>query len=217
MVNGQRIRQAIYGVEFDQRAGVMQMKDHLKDVPSKEVVRWLEKESRKWDYSELLYGVKNIEEIFGTSFTPKRLIELYFEESEAWFNTSDTELLKKFYEITGRNDISVDDIAELIDLNFVRKSIEFDVGVMGFIQFIHTNGGNTKPFIKRLVAVAENLNIQEVSEIVACEEYIDIDSSDAEELLKYVNWSAVKEWDDENQFVAFFKKFAPSLVPQMAQ
>ena len=136
---------------------MLQASKKLEGIPAEEVISWPTESSKRWHYGELLYGVKNIEETFGARFDSKRLIELYFEEPDLWLNTTNTEMLEDFNRTIGR-EISVNDVAKVIDVDFVRESIEFDVGISGFIEFICDNGGDTGSFVKRLVSIADKLN-----------------------------------------------------------
>lgn len=215
MNNEQRIEQAFYDIDLSEEEEVLQASKKLKDIPKEEVIGWLARSSREWDYCELLYGIKNIEKIFGAKFNLERLIELYFEERDHWSNSENTKMLEEFNQITGRK-ISADDVAEHIDVDFVRESIEFDVGILGFIEFVCDNGGDAEPFVERIISSTDKLNQQEISEIICMADYIsNIDNTNAEKLFKCVDWNEVKEQGDENEFVSFFKKIAPDLVPQI--
>ena len=215
MNNEQRIEQAFYDIDLSEEEEVLQASKKLKDIPKEEVIGWLARSSREWDYCELLYGIKNIEEVFGAKFNLERLIELYFKEPDHWFNSENTKMLEEFNQITGR-EISADDVAEHIDVDFVRESIEFDVGILGFIEFVCDNGGDAEPFVERIISSTDKLNQQEISEIICMADYIsNIDNTNAEKLFKCVDWNRVKERSYGHEFISFFKKFAPDLVPQI--
>lgn len=216
MDNEQRIRQAFCGVDYSQKEELLQVSKELKDIPKKEIIDYLAKISKRWQNCDLPYYVKIIEEAFGARFDHEQLIKMYFEEPEFW-NKDYTEMLEDFNQITGR-EVSANDVAKIISIDFVRKSIRFDVGVLGFIEFICDNGGDAGSFVKRIISNTDDLDQQEISDVVCMADYIDgIDSADVEKLFRNVDWDIVKEEEEtEEEYATFLKKFAPALMSQMA-
>ena len=88
-----------------------------------------------------------------------------------------------------------------------------DIGIAGFIELIYDNGGNAEGLIKRLVEVADDLTDEEIDEIISMvmSSYAEIDSSDAEKLYDYIDWEEVKAADQLEEYLDFFKQFAPNL------
>ena len=208
MSNYEKIDQVIRVTSFSDKESLKRAKAELAGIPGEEVIAYLTEESQKWDWSEIFYPAKELEEVFGAKFNLKTLVESFFTAPENYSHYTNKEMIDFFIEKTGRN-VTAEEVVRLLDLSFVRKSVEFDVGITGFIYFVLENGGNASEFCKRIIAIADELSDDEIDELVFMGNEISVDHEDALRLYHRINWATVRKEKDYN---FFFKKFAPELV-----
>ena len=209
----ERINDAFLDVDFANYDEVKAASKKLTNIPGKEVIAWLSKEAKQWNYTVIFYGIKNIEKIFGAEFDLEWIINLFFSEPDIWSWRKNDEILKEFKDVTGK-DITVDDVTNHIDIDFLLESVSFDVGITGFLEFIKDNGGDPRLLVKKVASVEDELTYEEVTDIVySLDPYIEPDDFNFEKLFLLVDWSDTEEFGITHGFLDFFRKFAPGLVP----
>lgn len=215
-----KISEAFSDVDFENYQQVLDASEELNGVDPKEVMSWIsDKLENDWHWSKVINygGVQNIEKVFNTEFDIATLINAYFGDDEHWYfdeSKSEGQWIDEFNELTDK-EITVNDIIENIDMDFLIDSGYYGPGLCVFCDFIEGNSGDFRLFVKRLAPEVEKFSHEDVEDVVYClDDYIKDGDMDMEKLLSRIEWTSVYK-DEIADYVEFFMKHAPELVSKI--
>lgn len=189
---------------------LLQASQTLEDIDKSVIVDCL---VNHWDSESILYGMKTIEKVFQTRVKLNELVKSFFEDNRHWrFFKNDSEWLEKFNEYSTR-EITADDVAKWVDIDYVIKSREGGPGIDGFFSFVLGNCGSPYIVIEKLKTKLDCLTHIDVEDIVFwMTPYLKPDDFDMEKFFSRIDWSEVRANDYMDIYEDFFERFAPELV-----
>ena len=212
-VDEEWIIETLYGVDFNDIGRLREASRRLVNLDGSTVVNCI---FNYWRPEFFLGGLENIERVFLTRIEFGKVISKFFGDDECWQSDKyDSKWIDKFSLLSGRR-ITVDDITENIDMDYLIDSHEYGPGLCGFLKFILVNHGNPKLLIKKIASRIEQLANSDIDDIVCqMEPYIDDGDIDAYKMFSCVDWGYVKDWGRLQEFTDFFDRYAPELVYQI--